>query len=134
MLKQQVLSEKEVVRQDKRVRKFANKWISKLQLDIWEVNLVMENDYEENREMGYHPQAVDGVWESVMSTSADPWYMSATIYCHLPVIANMTDQRLEESIIHEFMHVYLSPMSSNKYKKEEEMVATLLARTFMRME
>ena len=133
MLKQQLLSEKEIAKQDKRVRKFANKWIGKLQLDLWEINLVMENSYEESDNMGYHPQAVDGVWEAVMSTSADPWYMVATIYCFLPVIVNMTDARLEESIIHEFMHVYLAPLSSNKHKKEEEMVATHLARTFMRI-
>jgi len=127
-----ILTKKEEAFQKKRVRLFVKKWINRLQLDVWNVTICPVNDYKDSPS-GYHPQAVNGLWETVMSTSADPWYMQASITCYLPVIEQISDEILEETVIHEFMHVYLSPMSSSKFKKEEELVATSLARTFIRM-
>jgi hypothetical protein len=127
------LTPKEALKQEKRVRLFFKKWVNKLQLDIWDIKLSIENGYETKENLGYHPQAVGDTWESVMSTTSDPWYMQATITCFLPIVALLDDEKLEETVVHEFMHVYLAPMSSKKFGKEEELVATLLARTFMRM-
>lgn len=100
-------------------------------MDHWDIKVIAVNDRADDEHGSYHPQDVNGYWDVVASTASDPYYMTASISVYIPVIRDFTDDRIEESLIHEFMHIYVSPMVKGKHLKEEEAVVTLLARTLM---
>jgi len=66
-----------------------------------------------------------------MATRADYNYLQATIIAYLPQVKELTDDDLEETYLHECMHILLSPMKHKSLAKEEELVATQLARAFI---
>jgi hypothetical protein len=134
MSQPEVLSRKEAGIQKRRVLSLVNRWKKIFLLGHWEIKIIPENEVRgDGDKSSYHPQDVNGYWECVMSTSSDPYYMQASIFAYLPIIKDLNDKRLEEALVHEFMHIYLSPMTHTKHKKEEELVATTLARTFVRL-
>lgn len=117
-------------KQKKRITSLADKWLGILGLYHWKISFIFEIDKEEP-ETRYSPgrlKAVKGLWEHVMDTEVDPYYLQANISIWLPVIKELTEEELEESFLHELCHVIVSPMSKPSKCKEEELVATSLAR------
>jgi len=116
----------------KRVRALKKKWFSKLGMGWWKIDI---NYYDIPRKAdlktAYSPKIMNGYWESAMVTCCDPFYLTASIEVYTPIIKNMSDEELEETFLHECMHIFLSPMHAQKTADQEEQVATRLARAFI---
>lgn len=125
------MTDKEYFFQKKRIQKLARKWVHSLGLGWWNVKIEYDREEPHGDMMSYSPKDVDGRWVVHMETRCDPNYLKATITCYLLPIANMkNDEELEEMFLHELMHIFVSPMKSDKKAAEEERVATTLARAF----
>lgn len=126
------MTDKEYEAQKKRIRRLTKKWFHKLGLGWWKIDIeysrVSSDPFEKT---AYSPKLISGKWVSVMATSADPWYRKALITCYLPEVSTLDDEELEETYLHELMHVFLSPMKNPKFAKEEEAVAQSLAKAFI---
>lgn len=126
------MTDREYEFEKKRIRKLIKKWVKPIGLDWWTINFVFErqekNPYEK---FDYSPKDINGIWACAMDTRADPYYLTATITCYLPILKNIDDSDLEEYFLHELMHVFLRPMHNKQTAKEEELVATKLAQAFV---
>jgi len=71
---------------------------------------------------------VKDIWDIVMTTQVDPYYLEANITVYLPTIKEFNDDEVEESFLHECCHVMVALISRNTKEKEEELVVTSLAR------
>lgn len=119
------MTDKEYNEQRTRVRKLIKKWHQTLGLNWWRLK------YEFKREKSEKDSDDDKDWATTARCIASPNYLDATIIFYLPEIATMDDNELEETVLHEMMHVFLSPMSTKEKDDEEERVATTLARAFI---
>jgi hypothetical protein len=114
----------------KRVIELANKWFNLLNLYHWRILFTFKSKKEEEG-VAYRPgelKVIDNAWEITMSTVVDPYYLVAKITVWLPVIKEMDDDELEETFLHECVHIMVSPISKPNKSKEEELVATTIAR------
>ncbi len=68
--------------------------------------------------------------EVAMDVSSDYRYQQASIQIYAPTVRTMTDERIEEAVVHELLHVALCPMAHGEREDEEEVVVTLMARSF----
>ena len=126
------MNDKEYKVQKERIRKLIKKWVKSLGLNWYEITFEYERGIRtDTTPTAYSPKVVKGVWETVMETEVDPYYGRAVIVCYLGVIKNLEDQDLEETFLHECMHIFLSPMHNKKENKQEELVATRLAKAFI---
>ena len=117
------------VKEKNRVIEMANKWFNLLNLYQWKISFVFEVKRE--IETTYRPgelKMVEDTWEIAMTTQVDPYYLQARITVWLPVTADMDDNELEETFLHECIHIMVSPISKPSKSKEEELVATTIAR------
>lgn len=124
------MTEKQIEKQKKRITKLANKWLSILGLRHWKIYFIFEKE-KEKPETKYKPgelKIVGDVWDIVMTTQVDPYYLEAKITVYLPTIKEFDDDEVEESFLHECCHIMVSPISRPNKPKEEELVATTLAR------
>lgn len=122
------MTDAEYKKEKKRIQALAKKWIKPIGLGWWRINLAYARDdfHEEIRDNNSYTN--NGV---AASCSAEPNYLHATITFYLRVTKTMPDDELEEAFIHELMHIFLSPMSTDEKEDEEERVATTLARGFV---
>ena len=128
------MTDKEYNLQKSRMRKLAKKWVKPLGLNWWRMEFIYHRESENSGEpSAYSPKLNSSGqrWVVTMSTSADPYYRKAMISVYIPEIIDLADDELEETFLHELMHVFLSPMKSQKYAKEEEFVAQSLAQAFI---
>ena len=58
-------------------------------------------------------------------------YLSADIYFNLEIVAELSDDELEEDIIHELTHMLVSPIVESN--EMEEYTVTTISRVLMRM-
>lgn len=130
MPKSQEVPKKEFNELTRRIVKISRKWRKLLLLDHWSITVFVANEMA-TEEGAYHPQDINGYWEVAMSTTSDPYYMTASITVYAPIVRDFDDAQIEESLVHEYMHVYVSSMVKGKHLKEEEAVVTLLARTML---
>jgi hypothetical protein len=124
------MTEKQIEKQKKRITDLAAKWFGILGLRHWKIYFTFEKE-KEKPETKYKPgelKIVGDVWDIVMTTQVDPYYLEANITVYLPTIMEFDDNEVEESFLHECCHIMVSPISRNKKEKEEELVATTLAR------
>ena len=125
------MTDKEYAFQKKRVLDLRKKWHSLLGLGWWKVEFNFCREPKDSSEKStYAPKAVGGFWSVVMETSSDPYYLTANVTCYLTECMKLDDSDLEETYLHEMMHIFLAPMQHNKKSGEEERVATSLARAF----
>jgi hypothetical protein len=66
-------------------------------------------------------------------TVADWQYLKATIYVNLTACADETDDEIETTVIHEFMHMLIDPLYDNNKRNEMDYIATVLSRTIFGM-
>ena len=118
------MTDKEYNAQRTRVRKIIKKWHQSLGLNWWRVT------YTFKREKAERENDEDKDWATTAKCIASPNYLDATIIFYLPEVATMPDEELEETVLHEMMHIFLSPMSTKEKDDQEELVATTLARAF----
>jgi len=130
------MKKKDFLIQRKKVIQFYKKWKPLLKLDNWSIRFDFR---EEKEDTGIEYQkgefrTINGAYELVMKTTCDPYYLQTVIDVYCPVLVNYTDDEIEESLIHELMHVMVSPLSPNKKTMVEESVVTLLARSLMNVD
>lgn len=124
------LSDRQLEIQKKRITDLADKWFGILGLRHWKIYFTFENK-KGNPKTKYNPgelKIVGDVWDIVMTTQVDPYYLEANIDCYLPIIKEFDDDEVEESFLHECCHIMVALISRNKKEKEEELVVTSLAR------
>lgn len=123
------MTDKEFKAQKLRIKKLTKKWHSDLGLGWYQVRHTYHRVRQEaGTPTAYAPKAIKGVWETPMSVVCDPNYGMATINYHLPVCAELDDAELEDTFLHECMHIFLSPLrTGTKLSGAEESVATRLA-------
>ena len=126
------MTDKEYEFQKKRIRRLIKKWIKPIGLNWWKIDIEYDRGIrDDNSNPAYSPKVVKGKWVTMMETNCDPYYLKANIVCYLPDVARIEDEELEETFLHELMHIFLSPMKSKQKAKEEELVATKLAQAFI---
>lgn len=125
------MTDKEYNTEKKRIKKYINKWGRPIGLGYWKISFGFER-------VDYHRSITDGkrmIDESVHAVcDANSNYLDATITFYLRNTIKSDDAELEETVVHELMHIFLSPMSTEKTIDEEERVATMLSRSFINIE
>lgn len=125
------MTDREYLQQKKRVRLLMNKWVKPLGLRRWKIEFIYSREKrDDHQESSYRPPSKHGEWITAFATTADPYYLTATITAYFPALIDVDDTDLEEYFLHELMHVFLSPMHHHATRKEEELVATTLAQAF----
>lgn len=122
-----ILTDKETKFQRRRVKFLFTWYIDRLRLRWW--NFVFEYDRGESRE------DIDSQWKFRKFASVwSSWkYCDALIKVYLGEIAELSDDTLEETVLHELMHVYVNEMRTeeDRAREHEERVVTSLARSFV---
>jgi hypothetical protein len=119
------MTDKEYRLQKKRVQKYIDKWFKTLGLGWFTV------DFEWCRERDNEVPSLAGMTHSSWQ------YKSATIIWFVPVLAEHSDETVENVVIHEFTHVLLSGLAQNqidgndKYAKQiNEYTTEVVANAF----
>ena len=97
-------------------------WQHRLGLDNWEIQQTFLD-------------TIEGDNASTMAETDAQWqYESATIKWYLPTIAGHSDERIEQTLVHELVHVLLSPMDDATRGKDEQCELTVerVSRTLWR--
>lgn len=108
-----------------RARRYFEQWTYLLGLRWWDVQVRWyDNERDFRKASG---ATTDNV---AMRISADWRYVAATIWVNVPAIAELSDEELERSIVHELCHVLVSEMHESG-EGHEERVVTMLSKAFM---
>jgi hypothetical protein len=115
------------------IKKLFKKWIKPLGLDLWDVNVVLYDSTDEYAvDCPGAPQ--EGVRMGLMFCYADWQYRLGTIGVNMEVVDLISEELLEQHIVHELCHLLLNEMQRYDYDPmHEERVATDLAKAFMRV-
>lgn len=114
------MNDAEYKKEKERVVKLIEKWVYPLGLNDWDISYVFHREPDTSR--GKQTLGV------LMSVSSDWKYQHATINCRLSVSKSVDDYELEHALLHELMHVIVSPMSTSEKDELEEVVVTRLAK------
>lgn len=125
------MTDKEYKVELKRIKKLIKKWPKNIGLGWWRIDFQYIRDDVNTEETSYSPKVMDGKWESIMVTTCDPYYLKAKIEIYFKFTSQLKDDELEHAFLHELMHIFMSPMHTKQKAKEEELVATQLAKAFI---
>jgi hypothetical protein len=128
------MTDKDYKIQKKRIQKLIDKWIQPLGLNWWRIDIAYERERKSEGKTEYAPTDINGEWDTIFDVRCDHNYGKAYITCHLLVTRSLTDAELEESFVHELMHIFVSPMHTKQKAGEEELVATRLAKGLLWLE
>lgn len=124
------MTDKEYETEKKRIRKYIDQWARPIGLGYWKIDFVFER-------VNYQKSITDGkrmIDESVHAEcDVRPNYLEATITFYLRNTIKVDKDELEETVVHELMHIFLSPMSTKDTMDPEEIVATTLSRGFIKI-
>lgn len=110
----------------KKIKKICNKWIYRLGLRWWEVEVHYVED----------PQDVIDIFKTndneivIGRTYVDWKYMSANVYLNIPSMLNMTHNQIERIIVHELLHILVNEMREDGIDHEERVVTLLTKAVF----
>jgi hypothetical protein len=116
------MKKKAYKRQQKRVRRFLDPWLTVLGLKWFTVNCLWYDREKEFRKGG-KGVAVFRIW-------ADWRYMTADLSVNVPAVARLDDQELERAVVHELVHILVNEMRAQGIDHEER-VATMLTQAFL---
>lgn len=113
----------------KRCRNYLNTWIPLLSLQDYRIRV---NYYDDSADF---PGASDYSEGIMLARVSCQWeYLDVTIAVNVPAIARLSEEEIEETIVHELCHIIVNEMSSECVeRKHEERVVTNMARTFLRL-
>ena len=106
------------------------KWKDLLGLYNWVIDIMWDDDVD----AGTHLHSLG--WQALFEMVASWPYMLASLHVNCKYLCELDDERLEELIIHELMHLILAELreaKSNDLHLHEERVVTMLSRAFNRL-
>lgn len=106
----------------KRVKEIMEKWLEPLGLAHWRIDVLWIDEKLKN----------DDGDDVAFRINVLPQYMSAEIRAYAPTLFSLTDQVLEEYVVHELMHIFLSELEHEQddYHWHAERICTMLAKAF----
>lgn len=105
------LNDKEWEKQKKRIAKVFNKWIKQIGGGWWEITTAYD-------------QAVEGDSEFAAYVKVEWQYRLATITFNLNIIEQISDEKLDYVMLHEFAHILVNEMREMKdHERFEDAVA-----------
>jgi hypothetical protein len=99
------VTDKEYNTQKKRVQKYIDRWLTTLGLRWFRIDFVWEREH-------------DG--DCAARTLSSWQYKDATVTWYLPKIASISDDLLEQTVVHEFTHVLLSGLAQNAIDRDSD--------------
>lgn len=116
------MTDKQYREQKARVEKIWDEWYDILAMWWWRIDRTWDRAREENN------------YDCIAKTSSNWQYRTAHITFYLPTALDLDDSHLEESIVHEFVHVLLAPiqdMRDDQAREITEHTVTTVARTLI---
>lgn len=118
--------------QRERVVTLADRWIRAIGLGWWRIT----NSYDRTGEDFADSTVRSGGYRTGTAARCFPeWrYGFATIVWNMPEVAEMDDEQLENTFVHELMHLYLHELRGDEdgdHLDHEEHAATSLAKAFI---
>lgn len=115
-----------------RIQVLADRWISAIGLGWWRIT----NSYDRTGEDFADSTTRSGGFRTGTAARCFPeWrYGFATILWNMPEVAEMDDELLENTFVHELMHIYLHELRGDEegdHLDHEEHAATSLAKAFI---
>jgi len=104
------------------IKRVHDRWLRIMHLESWDMLLIFHRD-------DYPiPQEPGGSNVGSMYIDADWRYLLATIHINMPALLGLSDERIEQNIVHEFTHCLVSEMhrSDPESRDHEERVVTML--------
>ena len=118
-------------KQKKRVQRSIDRWHTVLGLKWWKVDYVW---YDSQKQFAKGLADPTYAHDVAARTWTDWRYRSATISFSVPKVATMTDDEVENMVIHEMVHVLVGSLSARGNKEHvadhAEFVTTSLAHAF----
>jgi len=108
---------------EKLVKKYLKYWNNVYGDNEWRIDVYHIDEKEVNPKTGRVLAA---------GCNANWQYKEAVLNFNINVLSKMEDWEVEETVLHELMHVFVNPMSRKPFSKKEDFVVTTLARLFMR--
>lgn len=97
------------------IGKYIKKWKTNLFLGSWRINFNVR-DYMKPTDDGFPTIATcDSSWQ----------YFEATLNFNLEIMADMEEEKIEETVIHELLHAVVNEMRDKGAKHEERVVSQL---------
>lgn len=109
----------------KHISKLFGKWIERLGLNWWNIQVVL---YDDPRDIAMRFHEDDDVICTAL-TSADWKYGSAKISVNFPAWKDVTEEEANYMILHELCHILVNEMHEPD-RHHEERVVTSLAKAF----
>ena len=116
------MTDAEFEAQKERVRPLIPKWAAALGLHEFEIKTVYERECD--KECPSH----------IMSVDHNSSYLWATVHVWTPQLLDMSDEDVEETVVHEMVHVFFGMMlRGNGHREDAERCTVRLARALMRL-
>ena len=104
---------------------YLKKWCDLTWAGWWKINVLYKDA------QGFYESEDETVSTKTIAVCHTDWrYMHARIVVNSAVLETLSEEEIEETAIHELMHVFLNEMREDGIDHEER-VATFLARSFM---
>ena len=116
------MTDKQFEKERKRVRRLWFKWFKPIGMGWWQVELSYDRARDEDE------PATAGL------TTTNWQYRTAAVTFFLPATAAMSEEDLEEVVVHEMVHIMCGPiqdMSSDDRREITEHTVTTIARSIM---
>lgn len=118
--------------QVKRIAALHETWARPIGLSWWRIDYVYERAGIQQNDA----QRQSGML-NIFEVTSDWRYMNAKIWCNMPAILDLPDDRLEQCFVHELMHIMVNEMvvpdQSPEALAHEERVCQTLANGFIWM-
>ena len=116
--------DKEVRKQALRIKPLLEKWVGRLGLTHWQIKFDMCTTAP--RTEG------DIAWQTHMETATMWPYMDSLVTVYVPIVADLCDDDLEKTFVHEMCHILVNEMCAVDHGNDdsgprEERVATQVA-------
>lgn len=116
------MTDKQYEKERRRVRKLWDKWFRPIGMGWWQVDLSWAREREEDE------PATAGM------TTTNWQYRTAHVTFYLPATMELDDEKLEEVVVHELVHILCGPiqdMSTDERREITEHTVTTIARSII---
>ena len=118
------MNDKEYRAESRRVNAMLKKWSPFFSLDGWDIRVAIVRGHK----------GVSCAGESLAADVTCQWqYMNAHMNVYAESTVEISDYELEETIVHELVHIMVAELAPDVHSDSEERVVTGLARAFLRL-